>query len=465
MPAPRAAIGQRIERGVAETALGHGGGATERLVVGRVRDQLQVRHEIADLAAVEEAHRAHEPVRDRLAAEGILERAALRVRAVEHRDVAQVQPAVTLAPRGDLLGDVLGFIALIERAGHRHRLARRMRRAERLAAAADVRGDRRIGHRQHLGRGPVVLLEPHHARRREILLEVQDVPHVGAAPTVDRLVIVAHDLHVPVLAAQEFHQLVLRPVRVLVFIHEQIAELRAVRGEPLRVLLQDAYGQHEQVIEIGGVRFAQRAVEQFVHARRGSAQRIERERCVLHRSHQRVLRVGDRAPDRRRPPLLGGDLQALHRALHRGERVILIVDREAHRALRVRCFPPQQSRADRMEGARPHPRGFRAKQPRDAFLHLARRLVREGDRQDMPRIHAVVLHQTRDARGEHARLARPRARKHEHGAVAVDHCFVLCRIQAREHLRFAAGQDAGHPGSITSNVAPFSEGASSSRPP
>ena len=57
----------------------------------------------------------------------------------------------------------------------------------------------------------------------KILLELQNVADVGAAPRVDALVLVAHRADVLVLAGQQLHQLVLRPVGVLVLVDEQIA--------------------------------------------------------------------------------------------------------------------------------------------------------------------------------------------------------------------------------------------------
>jgi len=50
-----------------------------------------------------------------------------------------------------------------------------------------------------------------------------------------------------------------------------------------------------------------------------------------------------------------------------------------------------------------------ADEPRDALAQLARRLVGEGDRQHALRRHARLLHEVRNASGEHPRLPRARA--------------------------------------------------------
>ncbi len=54
----------------------------------------------------------------------------------------------------------------------------------------------------------------------------------------------------------------------------------------------------------------------------------------------------------------------------------------------------------------PHRPRAVAHQRRDPFLHLARGLVGEGDREDLHRLHAVLREQIGDPVGEHPRLAR-----------------------------------------------------------
>ena len=66
----------------------------------------------------------------------------------------------------------------------------------------------------------------------------------------------------------------------------------------------------------------------------------------------------------------------------------------------------QDARADRMKGAEPrHALDRLADHLADALLHLARRLVGEGDREDFRRPGAAKAENMRDARGQNARLA------------------------------------------------------------
>ena len=78
----------------------------------------------------------------------------------------------------------------------------------------------------------------------------------------------------------------------------------------------------------------------------------------------------------------------------------------------------QDLHADRMEGAEPrHALDHLADHRADAALHLARRLVGEGDRQDLARPRAAGGEDVRDARGQHARLAGAGAGQHQHRPV------------------------------------------------
>ena len=56
----------------------------------------------------------------------------------------------------------------------------------------------------------------------EVLLELQNVLDVRAAPGVDALVFVADDADVLLRPGEQLHQLVLRTIRVLVLVDEQV---------------------------------------------------------------------------------------------------------------------------------------------------------------------------------------------------------------------------------------------------
>ena len=77
-------------------------------------------------------------------------------------------------------------------------------------------------------RRAVVLLEADRCRFGKVVLEVENVAQVCAAPLVDRLIGIADDREVAVDLRQPLDQHVLRTVRVLVLVDHDVAELAGV---------------------------------------------------------------------------------------------------------------------------------------------------------------------------------------------------------------------------------------------
>ena len=113
-------------------------------------------------------------------------------------------------------------------------------------------------------RRAVVLLERDRARPGEVALEVEDVADVGAAEGVDRLIRVADGAEVPVLGREQLQQPVLRVVRVLVLVDEDVAERLAPALQRLGEALEHVDGQVQQVVEVDRVRGEEPALVQLV---------------------------------------------------------------------------------------------------------------------------------------------------------------------------------------------------------
>ena len=104
----------------------------------------------------------------------------------------------------------------------------------------------------------------------------------------------------------------------------------------------------------------------------------------------------------------------------------------------------QDFHADGMEGAEPrHALDHLADDVADAVLHLARRLVGEGDGEDFARPGAAEAENMGDAHGEHAGLAGAGAGQHQHRAVERLHRLPLLGIEPGEIGRAAARRGAG----------------------
>jgi hypothetical protein len=84
-----------------------------------------------------------------------------------------------------------------------------------------------------------------------VLLELEDVAHVGAAPAVDGLVVVADDADVPVLAAEEADELELGAVGVLVLVDEDVAvALACQRASTSGRVLPEARDAAHEIVEV-----------------------------------------------------------------------------------------------------------------------------------------------------------------------------------------------------------------------
>src|SRR5690242_7930663 len=133
-----------------------------------------------------------------------------------------------------------------------------MRGAQRLPHPAGVRADHDVGEIEDLRRRPIVHLEPNHGRVRETLVEVDDVADVSAAPSVDGLIVITDHADVAVLSAKELDQLVLRAIRVLILVDEDVLKSAAIALELVRMLLEHANGKYQQVVEVNGIRRLER---------------------------------------------------------------------------------------------------------------------------------------------------------------------------------------------------------------
>ena len=97
---------------------------------------------------------------------------------------------------------------------------------------------------------------------------------------------------------------------------------------------------------------------------------------------------------------------------------------------------PQNFGADGVKGAEPlHGLRAFADQRLDAFAHFARRLVGEGDGENLPGACFPKRHNMRNAGRQRPCLARAGARKHQHRAIKRLDSGALLRIQPFEIAR------------------------------
>ena len=334
--------------------------------------------------------------------------------------------------RAHLRGDLPRLVVLITALDDGDLLPLLSLREEVLLLARLVVRDHDVGRVQDARRAAVVLLEADDLGAREVLLEVEDVADVGAAPGVDRLIRIAADRQVLVERGEVPDEQVLHPVGVLVLIHEHVPEAAGVAVANPGVVVEQVEDLEQEVIEVEGVLLLHPlpvlllhgVIDVLVHAPVGELEPVLAPTVVLTRR--------DPAADDRGPEALGVVSQLLDDRLDEPVPVGGVVDREVARVPIERVdLPAENSRAHGVEGADPGRAAVpRRHEPLHPLAHLLCSLVGEGDREDLPRGHSSVQDQVRDAGRHDPRLPRARPRHDQEGSVTVEDGLPLLRVQA-----------------------------------
>jgi hypothetical protein len=262
---------------------------------------------------------------------------------------------------------------------------------------------------------------------RIVLLELEDVGDVRAAPAVDRLIGIADDADVrpgpcafAVLRAvprQERGDDELGVVGVLVLVDEQVLPALVALGADVLVLLQQLGCEHQQVVEVDGAGASQGLLVRGIDPGDGLGVEVHGAGAVRGGVEQLILGVGDRREHAPCRPVGRRHAQGFDRLLAQGRLVPRVVDRELGLEpgpVGVLAEQACAQRVERGDGQPAHAPGVRVspEQVQDALAHLPRGLVGEGQRQDRPGRHAHP-DQVRDAAGDHTRLAGTRGGQHE----------------------------------------------------
>ena len=419
--------GQLVDRRVADAALGLVDDAAERDVVVRIDQRAHVGDQILDLLALVELLAAVDAIRHAAAHERLFQHARLRVGAVQHGDLAG--PVAV----GDQLARHRGherrLVALIQRVVQRDALALARLGPQRLLLAPAVVGDDLVGRVEDVAGGAVVLLELDDLRLGEVLLKVEDVPDVRAAPAVDRLVVVADDAEVVLLPRQQADELVLRGVGVLIFVHQNVLKPPLVILEHRRILGEQFQRPDEQVVEVQRVVAAQRLFVLLVDLEVAAVARVAPGvgEPLLRREHP-VFRIRDDRAHSARRILLVAQIERLQDGLDDRHAVVGVVDGELPLVAELFDVAAEDARATGVERRDPRLVAGLAGQLLHALRHLARGLVGKRDGQDLPRGHAL-FHQVRHAVGQHAGLAAAGAGEHEQRSLRALHGGPLRRVE------------------------------------
>src|SRR5450830_1286829 len=356
--------------------------APQAYLVPRVRNQAQVSDDVLDLGALVETGASEDAVWDSPPYHHLLDDPRLRVRAIE--DSRLVKPlSLAIGHRPYLAADKRRLAVLV--GGHvvKDLPPRRILRPEHLVLAAAVVLHHRPGRREDVLGGGGIMLELDHPRVGVILLELEDVPDVRAAPGVYALVVVAYHAQVPVLLGEHAYQLVLHDVGVLVFVDKHVPETLPVILENLRIKLEQVYGHQQKAVEVQRVVLAELLLVSLVDLGRHLPEETVHplvERLLVHHlvlcpAYDSLQRAG-----MIHPPVEAQLFEALD---YKPQGVHLVEDREARRVTERRYLPPQDPRAGGVKRPNHHVAGRDADKAVDPLLHLVRRLVCKGDGDDV----------------------------------------------------------------------------------
>ena len=420
-----------LHRRVAKPAFRHVDDALELQIVRGIVRHFEVRDRVLDFLTLIETRTTDDAIGQPERDEAVFEGAHLERRAHQDRDLVELVPP--LGGPLDLLADRARLFLVVPYAQYGDPVTLGAIGEKGLAKTAGIVSDQLRRSAENVPSRAIVAFETDHGSARKILLEAQDVVDLGTTPAVDRLVVVADAAEVRRSLRDQTQPLVLDDVGILVFVDENVAKAPLVIGEHIRVFAEQPERLEQQVTEIDRVELLQSLligrIEPHAHAGEGvaliGAHFVRRQPLVL-------PIVDHRGELAARPAVLVEPL-CLDHLLHQPELIVDVEDREA--ALETDQFgmPAQDLDADRVEGAEPrHSLNRTADERTDALLHFARRLVGEGDREDLGRIRLACREYMGDAGRQHARLADARAREDEHGPIGgFDGAPLLC-AQARK---------------------------------
>ena len=252
-----------------------------------------------------------------------------------------------------------------------------------------VIGDEGIGEAEDARAGAVVLFQHDDLEGRIVLLEAGQVLGPGAAPGVDGLVVVADHGEGAPRADQTPDQFVLGAVGVLILVHQQVTQARLPALQQLGLGGEEARRRADEVVEIDGVVGVQAVLVVGVEAGEVGLEVILGVAEGLGGLDEGVLPGRDTVPGRRRGQ--GVSLTPAPQVLlDDGLGVLGVKQGEAASQPGVGVVAAQDVEAQGVEGGDGEAPALPTLEvARDPGLHLARRLVGEGDGGDVARRQAA----------------------------------------------------------------------------
>ena len=215
---------QTFHRHIAQPARRHVGDPQQAHVVIWIHERFQIRQKVAHLAPVEKTLCADQMIAHARLTQRCFQRARLCVGPKQDR---LVRPRNTPSqPREiNLLDNGPRFLLVVCETLQNDLCAVAFLRPKFFASAPDVVFDEGVGSFENCVGGPVILFELDDFDVGEMFLHVEQVRDVRPAPAVYALVVISHNAKIAMFLCNGLDQPELGRVRVLVFVHQNIAIL------------------------------------------------------------------------------------------------------------------------------------------------------------------------------------------------------------------------------------------------
>ncbi len=325
--------------------------AVHRHRIAGVMHQLEEGEGVLHFLALIEARRPHQLVLHLAQNHRLFQRAALRVGAIHHREVAVAEGPCCHQPL-DFVADVARLLVLVVGLIERDVQALAVFRVQALGRAVLVIGDQRVGRVEDRLRAAVVLLQQHDSGFRVVLPKTRHVAIVGSAEAVDRLVLIAHHEQValPVrLVDQGAQHLVLHHVGVLELVHQHVGPLLLILRAQRQVLAQQHSGLRQQIVEVHGVIGVQRLLVARIDPAHDLLE-IRLRRIIRRRDHL-VLELADGRAQRLRAVAFLVQVHLAQQCAHQRQLIRRVVDHPVASIADGLGLHAQHARADAVKGA------------------------------------------------------------------------------------------------------------------
>src|SRR3989344_5746792 len=235
----------------------------ERDAVRKVMRETQIGDDVPDFLALIESDAAYDAIGNVVREKNLFHDARLGVGAVQYDKI--VKGTTILRCGGNLARDKFRLVALIACGIGNQFLSPVFLRPQLFVALIGVVTNHMIGGDQNVLRGTVVLLEGDHGRVRVIFLKFENVADIRLAPPIDGLVVIADDEEVTMLSRKERDEEILRVIRVLILVHEDVAEAVLIALQNIGIFREQFDGKHKEIVKVERVVFTERLFVRSIH--------------------------------------------------------------------------------------------------------------------------------------------------------------------------------------------------------